>query len=164
MKISWYFRLSAPCPVLTVQSAHVDFCANAFIRSWMLNIILCAQGHHVIVKPAIFMPRCSSEPEQNGRHFENDRSRFIIVKWFAFSLIQFTYDDEMMHRSWCCSGEVPYCFSKSSAKFQGHAAPKNRRVWPRLSVSGLLLQFEFTNGYEMMNKAWSSIEELPYCF
>ena len=41
---------------------------------------------------------------------------------------------------------------------------KNRRVWPRLGVSGLLLQFEFTNGYEMMHKAWSRIEEVPYCF
>ena len=41
---------------------------------------------------------------------------------------------------------------------------KNRRMWPRLGVSGLLLQFEFTNGYEMVHKAWSSIEEVPYCF
>ena len=41
---------------------------------------------------------------------------------------------------------------------------KNRRIWPRLGVSGLYLQFEFTNGYEMMHKAWSSIEEVPYCF
>ena len=24
--------------------------------------------------------------------------------------------------------------------------------------------FEITNGYEMMHKAWSSIEEVPYCF
>ena len=41
---------------------------------------------------------------------------------------------------------------------------KKRRIWPRLGVSGLYLQFEFTNGYEMMHKAWSSIEEVPYCF
>ena len=41
---------------------------------------------------------------------------------------------------------------------------KNRRIWPRLGVSGLYLQFEFTNGYEMLHKAWSSIEEVPYCF
>ena len=41
---------------------------------------------------------------------------------------------------------------------------KNRRIWPRLGVSGLLLQFEYTNGYEMMHKAWSSVEEVPYCF
>ena len=41
---------------------------------------------------------------------------------------------------------------------------KKRRIWPRLGVSGLKLQFEFTNGYEMMHKAWSSKEEVPYCF
>ena len=41
---------------------------------------------------------------------------------------------------------------------------KNRRIWPGLGVSGLQLQFEFTNGYKMMHKAWSSIEEVPYCF
>ena len=41
---------------------------------------------------------------------------------------------------------------------------KNHRIWPRLSVSGLLLQFQFTNGYEMQHKAWSRIEEVPYCF
>ena len=41
---------------------------------------------------------------------------------------------------------------------------KKRQIWPRLGVSGLLLQFEFTNGYEMMHKALSSIVEVPYCF
>ena len=41
---------------------------------------------------------------------------------------------------------------------------KNRRIWPRLGVSGLQLQFEYPNGYEMMHKAWSSVEEVPYCF
>ena len=41
---------------------------------------------------------------------------------------------------------------------------KNRRILPRLGVSRLWLQFEFTNGYEMMHKAWISLEELPYCF
>ena len=41
---------------------------------------------------------------------------------------------------------------------------KNRRIWPRLGVSGLYLQFQFTNGYEMLHKTRSSIEEVPYCF
>ena len=41
---------------------------------------------------------------------------------------------------------------------------KKRQIWPRLGVSGLKLQFEFTNSYEMMHKAWSNIEEVPYCF
>ena len=41
---------------------------------------------------------------------------------------------------------------------------KTLGLWPRLGVSGLWLQFDFTNGYEMLHKAWSSIEEVPYCF
>ena len=41
---------------------------------------------------------------------------------------------------------------------------KNRRFLPKLGVSGLNLQFGITDGYEMMHKAWSSIEEVPYCF
>ena len=28
----------------------------------------------------------------------------------------------------------------------------------------MYLQFGITDGYEMMQKAWSSIEEVPYCF
>ena len=64
----------------------------------------------------------------------------------------FPFDDVIM-----CLGEVPYHFSRPPIKFRGHTAKKNRRF------SGLQLQFEFTNGYEMMHKAWSSIEEVPYC-
>ena len=41
---------------------------------------------------------------------------------------------------------------------------KNHRFWPKLGVSGQQLQFEFTDGYEMMHRAWSSIVEVPYCF
>ena len=37
---------------------------------------------------------------------------------------QFTYADEMMHKAWCCLEEVPYCFSRSSAKFVGHTGQK----------------------------------------
>ena len=59
---------------------------------------------------------------------------------------EFTYDDEMMHIAWLCLEEVPYCFWRSSVKFQGHTGKKNRRFWPRLGFSGLELQFEYTNG------------------
>ena len=123
----------------------------------------------------------------------------------------------MLHKAWSSIEEVPYCFWRSSVKFQGHSAKKNRRFWPKLGisrlknrrfesnlskitrpvaaikslrfallkvihqisrlhgsknrrilpklgVSGLLLQFELTNVYEMIHKAWSNIEEMPYCF
>ena len=70
----------------------------------------------------------------------------------------------MMHKASSSIEQVPYCFSRSSVKFQGHAALKIVEFWPKLGVSGLYLQFEITDGYEMMHKAWSSIEEEPYCF
>ena len=70
----------------------------------------------------------------------------------------------MTHKAWSRLEEVPYCFSRSYVKLQGHTAKKNRRFWPKLAVSGLKLQFEFTNCYEMMHKTWSNIEEMPYCF
>ena len=70
----------------------------------------------------------------------------------------------MMHKAWSSMEEVPYYFSRSFVKLQGHTAKKNRRFSPKLGVSGLLLQFQFTNGYEMTHKAWSSMEEVPCCF
>ena len=41
---------------------------------------------------------------------------------------------------------------------------KNRRFWPEMSVSGLQLQFEFADGFEMKHKVWYSIEEVPCSF
>ena len=41
---------------------------------------------------------------------------------------------------------------------------KNHQFWPELSFSGLQLQFEFTDGFEMMHNVWHSIEVVPYCF
>ena len=41
---------------------------------------------------------------------------------------------------------------------------KNHWFWPKLGYSRLQLQLQFTNSYKMMQKAWSSIEEVPYCF
>ena len=69
-----------------------------------------------------------------------------------------------MHKAWCSIEEVPYCFPRSSIKFQGHTGQKNCQYWPELSFSRLKLQFEFTHGFEMMCKAWFRIEKMPYCF
>ena len=69
---------------------------------------------------------------------------------------------------WCMRLDV--AMERCPIVFQGHPSNckvtrlKKFRFWPKLGVSGLYLQFEFTNGYEMMHKAWSSKEEVPYCF
>ena len=55
----------------------------------------------------------------------------------------------MMHKAWSSEGEVTYRFSRSSVKFQCHTGQKKTE----LSVSRLYLQFELTDGFEMMYKA-----------
>ena len=70
---------------------------------------------------------------------------------------------EMLHKAWI-SIEVALLFFKVIRQISRSHGSKNHRIWPKLAVSGLQLQFEFTNGYEMMHKAWSSIKEMPYCF
>ena len=40
----------------------------------------------------------------------------------------------MMHNAWSSIEEVPYCFSMSYVKLQGHTALKNRQFWPKLAV------------------------------
>ena len=70
----------------------------------------------------------------------------------------------MMHKAWSRIVEVPYCFFKVIRQIARSHGSKNRRFWPKLVVSGLYLQFGITDGHEMMHKAWSSIEEVPYCF
>ena len=63
----------------------------------------------------------------------------------------------MMYEAWYCLGVVPYWF----VKFQGHTAKQIVDFDPDWAGSGLYLQFEFTDGYEMMHKAWSSREDIP---
>ena len=70
----------------------------------------------------------------------------------------------MIHKAWSSIEEVPYCFSRSSVKFQGHTGQKNRRFWPKFGVSGLYFHFELVDGNEMKHKAWSSWKDVPYCF
>ena len=55
-------------------------------------------------------------------------------------------------------------FYKVIPKISRSHGAKNRGIWPRFGVSGLLLQLELTNGYEVLHKAWRSIKEVPFCF
>ena len=84
--------------------------------------------------------------------FQFQRSNFKVTRgkknrWFWSELIS----SALYYRI-----GVLLFFSRSSIKFQGYTWPKNRRCWPEFS--------EFTNGFEMMDKAWSDIEEVPCCF
>ena len=71
---------------------------------------------------------------------------------------------KMMHKAWYGIEEAPNCFQRSFIKFQAHTGQKKCQFWPKLSVSGLYLQFEFTDGFKIIHKAWCSIEAVPYYF
>ena len=72
----------------------------------------------------------------------------------------------MMHKAWYSIEEVPYFFQGHSSNFK---VTQDKKF---LILTGIecfqtvtqSLQFEFTDGFEMMHKAWCSIEEVPYCF
>ena len=72
-------------------------------------------------------------------------------KSLRFALL-FTDGYEMMHKAWSSIEDVPYCFSTSSIKFQGHKSGKYCWFWTRLRISGLKHKCEFTDGFEMMHE------------
>ena len=62
--------------------------------------------------------------QKGGQRSRSQRSQPNLTVSGKYLQFEFTYDDEMMHIAWCCLEEVPYCFSRSSVKFQGHTALK----------------------------------------
>ena len=90
------------------------------------------------------------------------RLKMSSAKWRPFCpglnvlRVKFWFTDvfEMMHKAWSSIKEMPYCFSRSLSNFKVTRL-KNCRLWPKLGVVGLWLQFECTDDYEMMHKAWS---------
>ena len=69
----------------------------------------------------------------------------------------------MMHKAWSSIEEVPYCFSRSYVKLQGHMAKKIDDFDPNWAFPDCNSSLN-SPGCEMIHRAWSSIEEVPYCF
>ena len=73
----------------------------------------------------------------------------------------------MMHKTWCSTEKVPYCFSKSSIEFEGHVDQKIDDLNPILSkITGLVaainsLRFallffnSLTLGYSVVILMWN---------
>ena len=60
----------------------------------------------------------------------------------------------MIHKAWRSVKEVPYYFFKvHPSNFEVTRDKKIADFLPELSVSRLSLQFEFTDGFEVMHKA-----------
>ena len=59
-----------------------------------------------------------------GQRSRSQRSKPNLTVSGLWLKFEFTYDDEMKHKARWCLEEVPYCFSKSSIKFQGNTGWK----------------------------------------
>ena len=71
----------------------------------------------------------------------------------------------MVHKAWSRIEEVPYCFSRSYIKLQGHTALKIVDFYPNWAFPDCISSLESPMAaYEMMLKACNSIQEVPYCF
>ena len=66
----------------------------------------------------------------------------------------------MMHKARSSIEKMPYYFSRSTVEFQGNMAEK-KSIFARIGRFRLQLQLQFTDGYEMMHKAWRNIEGMP---
>ena len=68
--------------------------------------------------------RSMQKVKVRGQRSRSQRSQPNLTASGLQLQFEFPYDDKMMHIAWCCLEEVPYCFSRSSVKFQGHMALK----------------------------------------
>ena len=79
-----------------------------------------------------YVPNDRSDVHAKGQG-QRSKVKVTVVKtqfngFLAVTPVSITYDDEMMHKAWCCFGEVPYCISRSSVKFQGYTSKKSSSV------------------------------------
>ena len=107
-------RLSVCLSVrLSVSPSHLFDYVPIIVSSWNFQELLPMTNVRSMQKVKVRGQRSRSQRSQPNLT--------VSGLWLQF---EFTYDDEMMHIVWYCSEEVPYCFSRSSVKFQGHTALK----------------------------------------
>ena len=83
------------------------------VSAWNFLEILPLTGVTSMLKVKVRSQR--SRSQRSWHHLAISRP------WLQF---EFTYGNEMIHKAWCCLEEEPYCFSRSSVKFQGHKGQK----------------------------------------
>ena len=70
----------------------------------------------------------------------------------------------MLHKAWSSIEEVPYCFLRSSVKFQGRKALKIVDFDPNWAFPDCNLNFNSPMVTKWCTKLGSRIEEVPFCF
>ena len=114
----WYFpsvRLSvrlSVCP--SVCLSHLFHHVPIIVSSWNFQELLPWSKVMSMQKVKV-----------RGQRSRSLRSTPNLAVSGLYLQFEFTYDNDMMHIALWCLGEVPYCFWRSSIKFQGHTALKS---------------------------------------
>ena len=92
---------------------------------------LCSH-HHIIMKfsGVITMDRSDVHAKVQGQRSRSQRSKPNLA--VSGPQFEFTYGNEIMHTAWSSIEEVPYRFSRSSVKCQGHTRQKIANFDPNL--------------------------------
>ena len=70
----------------------------------------------------------------------------------------------MMHRAWSSIVEVPYCFSRSYIKFQGHTAQKIVEFYPKWAFPDCNSSFNSLMAMKCCTKLETAKERGPFLF
>ena len=70
----------------------------------------------------------------------------------------------MMHKAGSSIEEVPYCFQGHMSNFKVTGDKKIADFDSNWGFPDCSSSLNITDGFEIMYKAWRSIEDVPYCF
>ena len=145
-------------------------CAIIFNLHWLINYFC----HDSICVDVIYIFSCDQAALRSRLSV-----RLSVLSFTPFSLCKFKFKffivsipSHLFHYvSSSYHHEIFRCYYHwqkwcpwKRSEVKGHSHRGQNKFCPNLGVSRLQLQFKFTGGYKMMHKAWSSIEEVPYCF
>ena len=102
-----------PSVRLSVRLSHLFYYVPNIVSSWNFQELL-----------PMTKVRSMQKVKVRGQRSRSQRSQPNLTVSGLYLKFEFTFYDEMMHIAWCCLEEVPYCFSRSSVKFQGHTTLK----------------------------------------
>ena len=79
--------------------------------------------------------------------------------------VEFTDGYENMHnRAWSYVEQVPYCFSRSSVKFQGHIYAEKLTILIQTEHFRTVASVWIDRWLGTVHKTWRGREEVPCCF
>ena len=98
------------------------------VRPSVTPFSLCSH-HHIIMKFSGFITIDRIDDVHSKGQGQRSKVKITEVKTphDSFGTVlkfEFTNYYEMMYKAWSSIGEVPYCFSRSSVKFQGHTGQR----------------------------------------